>query len=123
MEKLTNLPYVFFTTGAVYTAAISNTTELLYYYVGIGRHNAIDKCIGNALINDVGLTSKILLVTYRTSVKIITKLINRGISIVISHGPLIACSIELGEKFGITSIGFCRGSRFIVYTHMSRIQD
>jgi FdhD protein len=41
----------------------------------------------------------------------------------VSRAPPTAYAIELGRKYGITIIGFCRGSKFNVYTHMNRILD
>ena len=122
MEKLNHLSEVFDKTGAVHTTAISNTTEIEYYYDDIGRHNAIDKCLGKALINNTGLENKILLVTCRISSGIISKLINARIPFIISRAPPTAYAIELGEKYGITVIGFCRGSRFNVYSHIDRLK-
>ncbi|UCG02240.1 MAG: formate dehydrogenase accessory sulfurtransferase FdhD [Candidatus Heimdallarchaeota archaeon] len=123
MEEFNSLSDVFDKTGAVHTAAISNTSEIKYYYDDIGRHNAIDKCLGKGLIDNVKLENKILLVTCRISSGIISKIINSRIPIIISRAPPTAYAIELGEKFGITIIGFCRGFRFNVYSHVGRIQD
>ena len=121
MKELVNLSDVFAITGAVHSAAISSTTSIDYYFDDIGRHNVIDKCIGRAVINDDSLTVKVLLVTCRISAEIISKLINSRIPIIVSRAPPTAYAVELGRKYGITIIGFCRGSTFNVYTHSDNI--
>ncbi|MFX0207818.1 MAG: formate dehydrogenase accessory sulfurtransferase FdhD, partial [Candidatus Hodarchaeota archaeon] len=123
MEELTIYSDLFSKTGAVHSAAISNTSNIEYYFDDIGRHNVIDKCIGRAVINDIRLNAKILLVTCRISSEIISKLIKSGIPIIISRAPPTAYAVKLGRNSGITIIGFSRGSAFNVYSNMYRILD
>ncbi|MFW9991877.1 MAG: formate dehydrogenase accessory sulfurtransferase FdhD [Candidatus Odinarchaeota archaeon] len=114
---------VFKKTGAVHLAGLATETKMEYFYEDIGRHNAVDKCLGKALLDGVELHDKILLSTGRLSSEILSKIIVAGIPIVISRSAPTAYAIELGKKFGVTIIGFCRGKRFNIYSHQSRVKS
>lgn len=113
---------VFKRTGAVHLAAIASEEGMVYSYEDIGRHNAVDKCLGKALLEGMTLHDKILLSSGRLSSEILGKVIIAGIPVVVSRAAPTAYSIELGKKFGVTIIGFCRGKRFNVYSHTSRVK-
>ena len=122
MGEFQKISDVFMKTGAVHVAALANTRKIEYYYEDIGRHNAIDKVLGRALLDGIQLNDKILLSTGRISSEIISKVIISGVPIIISRSAPTSYAIDLGEKFGLTIVGFCRGARFNVYTHASRIK-
>jgi len=113
---------IFKRTGAVHLAAIATENGLVFSYEDIGRHNAVDKCLGRALLEGMSLHDKILLSSGRLSSEILGKVIVAGIPVVVSRAAPTACSIELGEKFGVTVIGFCRGKRFNIYSHANRVK-
>ncbi len=122
MNKFINLSTTFKDTGAVHTAAITDREEIKYFYDDIGRHNAIDKCVGKALKEDIDLKEHILLVTCRMSSGIISKVVNSGIPVIISRAPPTSTAIDLAKKNNTTIIGFCRGTRFNIYSHPNRIE-
>ena len=121
MNTFIDISTTFKKTGAVHTAAIATNKDIEYSYDDIGRHNAIDKCVGKALKDEIDLKRKILLVTCRISSGIITKVINNGIPIIISRAPPTLAAIDLAQKKNTTIVGFCRGTRFNVYSHPNRI--
>jgi len=121
MNTFIDVSTTFKKTGAVHTAAIANNKDIEFSYDDIGRHNAIDKCVGKALKDEIDLKRKILLVTCRISSGIITKVINTGIPIIISRAPPTLAAIDLAQKKNTTIVGFCRGTRFNVYSHPKRI--
>lgn len=121
MNTFIDVSTTFKKTGAVHTAAIANNKDIEFSYDDIGRHNAIDKCVGKALKDEIDLKRKILLVTCRISSGIITKVINTGIPIIISRAPPTLAAIDLAQKKNTTIVGFCRGTRFNVYSHPNRI--
>jgi FdhD protein len=121
MREFQNKSTLFNETGAVHTAALANTTKIKYYYEDLGRHNAIDKVLGRALLDKTSLENKIIFTTGRISSEIISKIIIAGLPIVISRSSPTSYAIDLGSKFGITVIGFCRGNRFNVYSHSIRV--
>ncbi len=121
MTSFLGLSEIFEKTGAVHTAAIANTSEIEYFYDDIGRHNAIDKCLGKALKSKLDLEHKILIVTCRMSSGIIKKLVNTKVPMIISRASPTFSAIDLARKNYITMIGFCRGVNFNIYSHSHRI--
>ncbi|MFX0125549.1 MAG: formate dehydrogenase accessory sulfurtransferase FdhD [Candidatus Hodarchaeota archaeon] len=121
MREFQNKSTLFNETGAVHIAALASTTRIKYYYEDLGRHNAIDKVLGKALLDKTLLEDKLLFTTGRISSEIISKIIIAGLPIVVSRSSPTSYAIDLGSKFGVTVIGFCRGNRFNVYSHSSRI--
>ncbi|MFX0050033.1 MAG: formate dehydrogenase accessory sulfurtransferase FdhD, partial [Candidatus Hermodarchaeota archaeon] len=121
MKEFQNKSTLFNETGAVHMAALASTTRIKYYYEDLGRHNAIDKVLGKALLDKTLLEDKLLFTTGRISSEIISKIIIAGLPIVVSRSSPTSYAIDLGSKFGVTVIGFCRGNRFNVYSHSSRI--
>lgn len=119
MQKQTHL---FKETGGAHGAAIFDLDgQIICVKEDIGRHNAIDKVIGDLLIkghdfNDIFLTS-----TGRLTGDSVLKTIRAKIPIVASISAAIESGIKLALAYGITLIGFVRGKRMNIYTHMDRI--
>jgi FdhD protein len=87
----------------------------------IGRHNAVDKIIGHALLRDLRLDDKIMVTSGRASYEMITKAIRVGIPIAASVSAPTALAVQLAEDRGLTLIGYLRGNRMNVYTHPERV--
>ena len=108
-------------TGCFHSAALSDGESILIFAEDIGRHNVIDKVIGYSIINDITLAGKLMLVSCRLSSEIVSKCSRFGVSIVASRAAPTSLAIEISEACGITLVGFMRGDRMNVYTHMQRI--
>ncbi len=110
-------------TGGCHGAAIFDLKgTLLSVKEDIGRHNAIDKAIGELLIKELSFDNVFLTSTGRLTGDSVLKAIRAKIPIVVSFSAAIESGIRLAFAYGITLIGFARGSRMNIYTHPNRIE-
>jgi FdhD protein len=114
---------VFVRTGGLHAAAIfSPTGELLVVREDIGRHNAVDKAIGWALLGGrLPLSGHVLLVSGRGGFEIIQKTIAAGIPLLASVSAPSSLAVKLARELGLTLVGFLRGRRFVIYAGEERI--
>ena len=123
MESLQGKAELFRSTGGVHSAALADKEQILYFYEDIGRHNAIDKIIGECLIAGIATDDKIIVSSGRLSSEILLKAAKLKIQLLISRAAPTSLCIELAESLNITLVGFARGRRFNVYTHQWRIEN
>ncbi|OGO79061.1 MAG: sufurtransferase FdhD [Clostridiales bacterium GWB2_37_7] len=121
MREFSAASEIFQNTGGVHSAALSDGNKILVYHEDVGRHNALDKVLGEAFIKDILFTDKIILTSGRISSEMLTKAAKRGISIVVSRSAPMDLALRIGEAMNITIVGFVRGNRMNVYTGSSRI--
>ena len=122
MKAFTTSSEVFMTTGGVHACSLASPTERLSFFDDIGRHNALDKVVGKALLEGMVLTDKLIFFSGRISSEIIGKCANAGISIVVSRSAPTFGAIQAAKGYGMTVIGFTRGDRFNVYQGAHRIK-
>lgn len=108
-------------TGCIHSAALSDGRSLLCFAEDIGRHNAVDKVIGYAILEGIPFSGKIMLASGRISSEISSKCSRWGIPVLVTRTAPTNLAVEIAEKSGVTIIGFMRGNRFNVYTHPERI--
>ncbi len=110
-------------TGGCHGAAIFDFKgNLLGCKEDIGRHNAIDKVIGDLLLKKHDFKDIFLASTGRLTGDSVLKAIRAKIPIVISLSAAIESGIRLSFSYGITLVGFVRGARMNIYTHSNRIE-
>jgi len=109
-------------TGGCHGAAIFDLEgNLLSVMEDVGRHNAIDKVIGDLLLKKHSFKNVFLTSTGRLTADSVLKAIRAQIPIVASFSAAVESGIRLAFAYGITLIGFARGSRMNIYTHPERV--
>lgn len=122
MESLQDRAEVFKKTGGVHSAALASREQILYFYEDIGRHNAIDKIIGECMLDRIATDDKIIISSGRLSSEILLKTVKLKIQMLISRAAPTSLCIELAEKLNVTLVGFVRGRRLNIYSHPWRIK-
>lgn len=129
-NKLRVKQNVFEYTGGLHACAIFNEKgDLLIIREDVGRHNALDKLIGNSLgciqINGstkIDMSQCILLLSGRASFELIQKAAMAGVNVVCAVGAPSSLAIETAKSFGITLIGFLRDDHYNIYSFKGRIR-
>jgi FdhD protein len=120
-NELQQKALLFKATGGVHSAALADNEKLLYFYEDIGRHNAVDKIIGECLLNGTATDDKALFTSGRISSEIMLKAAKLKIQLIVSRAAPTSLSVELAEALNITLVGFVRGRRMNIYSHPWRV--
>jgi FdhD protein len=117
-ETLREQQVVFRRTGGLHAAALFDEKgTLLAVREDIGRHNAVDKIAGWALLDGrLPLSTHIMMVSGRGGFEIVQKTLAAGIPILASVSAPSSLAVRLARELGLTLVGFLRGRRFVVYS-------
>ena len=117
INELKNNQPIFSETGAVHGSALFNLkNELLVVKEDVGRHNSLDKAVGDLLLNNKLKEAKILAFSGRLSFEIIFKAFRSKIPVIIAVSAPTTLAIDYAKEFGITLYGFTRSNRYTKYS-------
>lgn len=106
----------------VHTSALTDSQHLILVAQDIGRHNTIDRLWGQAMQQGISTMDKIILASGRISSEMLNKAAKMRVPIVISRTSPTSLSVELGQAWGVTVIGYARGRNFRVYSTPERVR-
>ena len=109
-------------TGGLHAAALFDTNgNLIVSREDVGRHNAVDKVLGHAFLNELPLCESILLVSGRVSFEIIQKALAGRIPLIAAISAPSSLAVQCAQENNQTLVAFLRGNSMNIYTGAQRI--
>jgi len=122
MREFQGMSRLFRKTGGVHSAGLARAANLIAFNEDIGRHNAIDKVLGELILKGRKRGANVLITSGRVSSDVLIKASRARIPVIISKSAPTDLAVKLARDLGITLVGFARGSRMNVYANESRIK-
>ena len=121
MHALHSATDVYRETGGIHTCGLSEGARLLVVAEDVGRHNAVDKIVGECLWKNIDTADKWLLSSGRISSEMALKAARLQAPVVISHTSPTSLAIEVARLLNVTLIGYAKAQKFNVYSGVERI--
>jgi len=122
MQQLLEGASMYQASRGIHAAALSDEEHVILSAEDVGRHNALDKILGEALLKGIRTEGRILLSTGRISSEMLRKGAFMGTPFVISRTSPTTLAIDAAKRLGLTVIGYVRRSSFNLYTHPERLR-
>lgn len=121
-DRLSRRQTIFNKTGGVHAVGLfTKDGDDVVVFEDVGRHNALDKVIGQVLLESFASENCILLLSSRASFEMVQKAAVAKIPLIAAMGAVSSHAITLADQCNITLVGFLRNERFNVYTHQERV--
>ena len=121
MRQLQGAARLYNAVRGVHTAVLGDEKGLLVCAEDVGRHNAVDKVAGKALLDGITTRDRILLTSGRISSEMLGKARRMGIPVVASRTAPTSVTVEMADAWGICVVGYARRGGMRVYTHGWRL--
>jgi FdhD protein len=108
-------------TGGMHACALSHDGLICVVREDVGRHNAVDKVVGQAWLDRIPTEDGVLLSTGRISYEMAVKAAKAKVAVVVSRSAVTDLAAQIADELGITLVGYARGGRLTVYTHPERV--
>ncbi len=122
MKQLYQQQGLFQQCGGVHGSALCDRRQILVSAEDIGRHNTLDKIMGECLLKKLPTRDGILLTTGRISSEMLLKAAKMQVPIIVSRNSSTDQAIRLGSELGITVIGYARANHLSVFSGKERLQ-
>ena len=122
VAKLKQNSSLFRQSGGTHCSMLFERDNFLFSCEDIGRHNTIDKIIGECLLKELPGDDKLIMTSGRISSEMLLKTSRWGFPILVSRSAPTLAAVKLAEELGVTLIGFARGKRMNVYANDWRVK-
>jgi len=110
------------TRGAHAALILDGGLEIISFAEDVGRHNALDKAIGSALLNDRLSRARILVLSSRISFELVQKAARAGLPVIVSFSRPTSLAVEIAQALDITLAFHDRGKELVVACNENRIE-
>jgi FdhD protein len=122
MDRLQEAQTIYQDTGGTHAVALASPDGHTFIHAeDVGRHNAMDKVIGRAVLTRQDLTGLVALLSGRISFEMALKTIRAGIPILAAVSAPTSMALELAQELNLTTVGFVRDQRLNIYTAPQRV--
>jgi FdhD protein len=120
-KAINTAPSLYLEAGAIHGCVLCQGDRPLVYMEDVGRHNAVDKIAGWALVNRAQMADKLLYTTGRLTSEVVIKTAMMGVPALASRSGFTAWGVEIARRVGLTLIGRMRGKRFVCLSGAERL--